>query len=120
MGRHAEDEIWIKSGWAIKAGYDPRGVGANGWGAVIGYTIEEVSRIPKMSPNLLLGYFDEVTACIRDYLEKTSEELLQGNSIGFDGKQTNYFWIRHPLFDLTRHVGEMLAIKAMWDRRSRG
>ena len=37
---------------------------------------------------------------------------------GFQGQQTNYFWVRHPLFDLTRHVGEMMALKAMWDRKN--
>jgi hypothetical protein len=119
LGKPAEDEVWIQSGWAEKADYDPRGLGTNGWGMVTGYSPEEVSRIPRMSPDLLLGYFDEIAACLRVYLEETSEELLQQDSIGFEGKQSNYFWIRHPLFDLTRHVGEMLAIKAMWDRRLR-
>ena len=43
-------------------------------------------------------------------------ELLDEPPIGFEGRQPNYFWVRHPLFDMTRHVGELLAFKAMWDR----
>lgn len=119
MGLPAEKEIWFKSGWMEKAGYDPRGIGANGWGAVTGYSKEEVDQIPNIPPELLLGYFDETAAAIRKYLETTPDELLEKASIGFDGKQTNYFWIRHPLFDLTRHVGEILALKEMWKRRTR-
>ena len=45
-------------------------------------------------------------------------ELLDEPPIGFEGRQPNYFWGRHPLFDMTRHVGELLAFKAMWDRRA--
>jgi hypothetical protein len=102
-----------------KAGYDPRGIGANSWGSITGYTREEVGEIPRMNSDPLRGYFDETLASIRRYLETTSDELLDQASIGSDGKQTNYFWIRLPLFDQTRHVGEMLAMKAMWDRKTR-
>ena len=28
-------------------------------------------------------------------------ELLDEPSIGFEGRQPNYFWVRHPLFDIT-------------------
>jgi hypothetical protein len=31
--------------------------------------------------------------------------------------QTDYFWVRQPLFDLTRHMGEILAIKGLWEQR---
>jgi hypothetical protein len=118
LGRPADAEIWFRSGWMEKAGYDPRGSGANGWGMITGYTREEAAEIPRMDAGLLLGYFDETTASIRGYLEATPDELLDQASVGYEGKQTNYFWIRHPLFDMTRHVGEMLALKAMWNRRA--
>jgi hypothetical protein len=42
-------------------------------------------------------------------------ELFQP-SAGFEGKQTNYYWIRHALWDLTRHLGEMMALHSMWKR----
>jgi hypothetical protein len=118
LGEPAEAEIWFASGWSERAGYDPRGIGAYGWGAVTGYTQDEVREIPRMSAGLLLGYFEEMASAIRRYLAATGEEVLDEPSIGFEGRQPNYFWIRHPLFDMTRHVGEMMALKAMWDRAS--
>lgn len=116
FGKSAAEEVWFASGWDKKAGYDPRGVGTNGWGMVHGYTAEEVKAIPQMSPEVLKGYFDEVTAAVRDYLESTSDEVLDEMAPGFEGKQHNYFWVRHPIFDMTRHVGEVLALKEMWGR----
>ena len=114
--RPADREIWFASGWAEKCGYDPRGIGTLGWGAVTGYSLEEVKAMPAFEADTLLGYFEEVAAAIRTYLDETPEEMLDEPSRGFEGKQTNYHWIRHPLFDTTRHVGEALAFKAMWER----
>jgi hypothetical protein len=113
----ASHEIWLASGWAEQAGYDPRGIGTNGWGAIIGYTLEEVRDIPQMDAELLLGYYQEVVGRIRHYLNTVTDQELEAPSKGFDGRQPNYFWVRHPLFDLTRHVGEILALKAIWQRR---
>jgi hypothetical protein len=117
LAQPAEAEIWFRSGWMERADYDPRGLGTYGWGSLTGYTKQEVKQIPAMGSDLLLGYFDEVAAAVRGYLEVTPYEVLMEASAGFEGKQTNYFWIRHPLFDMTRHIGEMQAIRAMWDRR---
>jgi hypothetical protein len=116
MGKPADDEVWFKSGWAEKAGYDPLGIGTNGWGAITGYIKEEVDEIPQLSAELLLGYYDETSNAIKEFLERSTDKQLEKASIGFEEKYTNYFWIRHALFDLTRHVGEMMALKAMWDR----
>lgn len=119
LDRPAEDEIWYASGWAGQTGYYPTGIGAYGWGIVSGYSVEEVRRIPKMDAQLLCGYFDEVVTMLSSYLEDTPVETLEALAPGFEYKQTNYFWIRQPLFDLTRHVGEMLAIQAIWARKHR-
>lgn len=112
-----EAEIWFASGWANKVNYHPVGIGTYGWGIVTGYSVKEVRAIPTMNAQILGGYFDEVMEAVRNYLENTPDEILQEPSRGFESKQTNYFWIRHTLFDLTRHVGEMLAIQAMWSRK---
>lgn len=113
----AEAETWYASGWADKVGYKPHGIGTYGWGIVTGYSVKEVRLIPTMSAQVLSGYFDEVMSAVQTYLENTPDEMLNAPSLGFESKQTNYFWIRHTLFDLTRHVGEMLAIQAMWARK---
>lgn len=121
--RHIDDlagemEIWKRSGWIEKTGYDPYGLGTNGWGTIQGYSMEEVAEIPPMSKAHLGGYYDEVVGVLQAYLEETPEEELGQFAPGFEGKQTNFFWVKHPLYDLTRHVGEMLAIKAQWERQA--
>ena len=112
-----DKEVWIQSGWAGKSGYDPRGLGTNGWGMLTGYSLDEMRQIPKFGKEILRGYYDEMFDVIRTYLEETSEEQLAQPAPGFEGKRTKFYWVRHPLFDLTRHVGEMLALKAMWERK---
>jgi len=116
-GQPNEKEVWIQSDWAQKSGYDPRGLGTNGWGMLTGYSLNEMREIPRFGKELLHGYYDETAAVIQSYLEKTSEEELAQAAPGLEGKRTKFYWVRHPLFDLTRHVGEMLALKAMWERR---
>ena len=111
-----ENEIWYTSGWNARSGYDPRGLGTLGWGAVTGYSLDEVKGIPEMGAELLRSYFDQVMAAILDYLAATPGEELSQASAGFEGRQTNYYWIRHALWDLTRHLGEMLALQSMWKR----
>jgi hypothetical protein len=113
----ADAELWFQAGWADQSGYDPRGLGTRGWGAVTGYTGEQVRQIPQMDKHVLQGYYKEITAEIRNYLESTTDEVLEEPSKGFEGRRSNYVWIRHSLFDLTRHVGEMMAINAMWNRQ---
>ena len=111
-----KEEIWYRAGWSKKTGYDPHGIGTNGWGMLTGYTDEEVRQIPLFDKETLKNYFDAATEAVQIYLQTTNEEELLQPASGYEGKQSNYFWVRHPLFDLTRHVGEMLALKAMWER----
>src|SRR5258708_38802066 len=41
--RPPEEELWHTRGWAEKTGYDPRGIGFQGFGALTDYTQEEVA-----------------------------------------------------------------------------
>jgi hypothetical protein len=116
----ANQELWFLNGWAAKTGYDPRGVGTHGWGQLTGYTAEEVAAIPRMDISTLLNYTNEVLDMDKAYLETTSDEVLFAQAPGFEGQQTNYFWVRHPLFDMARHMGEALAFKTMWERMNSG
>ena len=112
-----EKEIWVQSGWAQKTDYDPRGLGVNGWGMLTGYSLDEMQQIPRFGKEILRGYYDEMVDVIQTYLENTSEEELAQSAPGFERKRTKFYWVRHPLYDLTRHVGEMLALKSMWERQ---
>jgi hypothetical protein len=111
-----EKEVWFQSGWVVKTGYDPSGLGVNGWGMLTGYSLDEMRQIPRFGIEILRGYYDEMVAVTQTYLKDTSEEELAQPAPAFEGKRTKFYWVRHPLFDLTRHVGEMLALKAMWKR----
>lgn len=115
LARPNTEENWVKSNWKQKTGYDPRGLGTNGWGMLTGYNREEVGAIPQFSKEILRGYYDEMDSTIRSFVEGTGEEMLAQAAPGVEGRRTNFYWIRHPLFDLTRHVGEMLALRTIWD-----
>lgn len=114
--RPAGEELWFTGGWAETTGYDPRGIGTHGWGQITGYTQEEVAAIPPMDRRLLREYTDAVLAAERAYVEATPDEVLFATAPGFEGQQTNYFWVRHPLLDMCRHMGEVLAFKEMYAR----
>ncbi len=78
QGKEATNEVWFSGGWAERTGYDPRGIGRDGWGSVNGYTREEVAAIPHLSREELLDYIDEVKAEVSAFLARTSiEELLR-------------------------------------------
>ena len=117
-GKDAAQERWQTSGWSATLDYDPRGIGTSGWGAVTGYTEEEVKNIPEFDADSLKAYFAETTQSMLAYLETVTGEDLRSSSKGYDGKQTNYFWVRHSIFHLTLHLGEILAIQAMYDRQN--
>ena len=112
-----EKEIWFSGGWAKKTNYNPRGIGTYGWGMLTGYTPEEADSIPRMTPAILSSYFSAVVSTARGYLVATPMDELEREAPGLDGTQTNWFWIRHPIFDMTRHVGEMLYIKGLWESK---
>ncbi len=117
QGKEATNEVWFSGGWAERTGYDPRGIGRDGWGSVNGYTREEVAAIPHLNREELLGYIDEVKADVSAFLARTSiEELLQAG-VGFEGKYSGYQLIQMALLDNVRHLGEIFALKAMWERK---
>ncbi|MEN8173410.1 MAG: DinB family protein [Chloroflexota bacterium] len=110
------EACWFRQGWAEQTGYDPRGIGENGWGMITGYTLEEVKAIPQLSRGQMLGYLDEVYDMVKEYLSKTPIEVLLTPCAGFDGKYTKYQCIQMALLDNVRHLGEIYAIQSRWDR----
>jgi hypothetical protein len=117
-GDLAEEECWYRHGWAEQTGYDPRGIGQNGWGMLTGYTQEEVAAIPQLTGGRMLGYLDEVYDMVKEFLASTPIEKLQTPAAGFDGRYTKYQCIQMALLDNVRHLGEVYAIKARWDRQT--
>jgi hypothetical protein len=115
----SEEEQWFQHGWAHQTGYDPRGIGQNGWGMLTGYTQEEVAAMPQFTKEQLLGYLDDVYDTVKDYLEETPTEKLLTQAIGFGGKFTQYQCIQMALLDNVRHLGEIFAIHARRDRQNK-
>ena len=115
-GDPAEAECWFRLGWAARTGYDPRGIGQNGWGMLTGYTQAEVAALPPLSLEQVLAYLNAVYEAVKEYLACTPEEKLLTPGAGFEGKYTQYQCLQMPLMDNVRHLGEIFAIKASWDR----
>ncbi len=118
MGLPAEEESWFRKGWMQQTGYDPRGIGRDGWGSLNDYTNKEVAAIPRMSREQLLGYLDDVYAATKEYLRSISNQELQALAPGFEGQFTRYQCIQMALMDNVRHLGEILALIARWERES--
>lgn len=116
-GKEQEDELYFAAKWDENLGYDSRGIGMMGMGSLIGYSREEVAGIPTFAMEPLLAYFDAVHKATKDYLVGLPAGGLQSLRKGFNSEQPVYAWIRHVYLDEVRHVGEILAIQAMWQRQ---
>jgi hypothetical protein len=117
LGEPSARECWFSKGWAEKSGYDPRGIGSDGWGSVNGYTSEQVAAIPRFSKAQLLAYFDDVHNTVKTYVSHTPIEELLTPGASFQGRFSKYQCIQMALMDNARHLGEIFALKAMWERR---
>jgi hypothetical protein len=115
--RPPSEEQWFTRGWSERTGYDPRGLGYAGLGALTGYTPEEVRRVPQLSGAEVLSYLDQVSGALREHLSRLPEEALGRAALGFDGRRTAYDWITSILMGCFGHLGEIEALKAMYQRR---
>jgi hypothetical protein len=115
-GEPPEGEVWIRCGWAERSGYDPRGLGRDGWGSLNGYTLEQMMAVPRFTCQQLLDYYDQVLDSVRAYLQDTPIDGLLAPAPGFDGRYSKYQIVQMALMDNTRHLGEIFALKEMWKR----
>ncbi len=115
-GAPAEEECWLRGGWADRTQYDPRGIGRDGWGSLNDYTQDQVDAVPRLTVEQSLGYLDDVYGAVRRYLAGTPNSDLQRPAPGFDGRYTRYQCIQMALMDNVRHLGEIMALKARWER----
>lgn len=116
-GLPSGEECWFRCGWAEATGYDPRGLGRDGWGTLNNYTPAEVAAMPRFSWDQAWGYLEDVARAVRDYLEATPMTLLAQPGAGFQGQYTRYQIISMALMDNVRHLGEILLIKSLYQRR---
>lgn len=121
QGRTAQEERWFVDGYATQTGYDPQGLGLEGWGVLIGYSPAEVAAIPPIDIGLLLDYFEATHTALITYLQtKTMADLaatIPQPVASTESEQSGYFWCKLLLLDCTRHFGEIQAFKAAWQRQ---
>ena len=115
-GMSSADECWVRNGWAERTGYDPRGLGRDGWGSVNGYTLDEVAAIPRFTKEQVLAYLDEVCDAAKAFILSTPMAELAGAAPGFEGHYTKYQVLSMALMDNVRHLGEIYALDAAWER----
>ena len=116
LGKPPEETCWFQCSWAEETGYDPRGLGRDGWGTLNEYTHEEVSNIPDFTKVQVMGYIQDVYTALRKHIKSSSMSELAQPSLGFDGKFTRYQVISMALMDNVRHLGEIRLIQSLWER----
>jgi hypothetical protein len=118
-GCTSEEECWFQRGWGEQTGYDPRGIGQNGWGMLTGYTQDEVAAMPQLTRDQVLGYLNDMYDIVKEYLTNTSIEKLEMPAAGFEGRYSQYQCVQMALLDNIRHLGEIFALQARWERQKK-
>jgi hypothetical protein len=118
-GHSSAEEIWFRRGWAEQTGYDPRGLGQNGWGMLTGFSQEDVATMPQLSRAQLLGYLNDVYDTTEEFLASRSIAQLLSSAPGFEGRYSVYQCVQMALLDNARHLGEVFAIQARWHRHEK-
>lgn len=107
------DELWQRDGWAARTGYDPRGIGTNGWGSVTGYTVEEVARIPELSSADLLAYYDSTIDALTRAVDELGAEGMAKPPPGAAGERTALQRLTGLIEGEFGHLGEIRALKSL-------
>jgi hypothetical protein len=115
-GRPSEEELWHTGGWAARTGYDPRGIGYLGLGAITGYTREQVAAIPTLSVDDLLAYHEQTSEALRTRLRALSPEALHGPAPVIGRERSMYSWLKVVTQGSFGHLGEVEALKALQAR----
>jgi hypothetical protein len=123
--RSSREELWYLRGWALRKRYDPTGIGFAGLGNLVGYTHAQVEALPALTADELLQYFGQACEALRVYLRDVPNDHLYrpppGSSslpVATHTPVTAYQCTRDFLMDAYQHLGEIKAIKAMWERKN--
>ena len=84
--------------------------------------MEQVKEVPILSAGESLEYFDQVYEALNDYLTNLKIEELEQAPIGWpsaagESPENVYDVLLMFLMDIREHLGEIKAIKAMWNRK---
>jgi hypothetical protein len=111
-------ELWSTRGWEEKYEYNPAGKGWSELGNLAGYGPEEIAEMPGFALSDLLQYFDQCLDSVYQFLESVStDELDDPAPFWPDGERTFRQVMEMFLMDGLAHMGEIRAIRAMWERK---
>ena len=102
----SERQHWIADGWAERTGYDPRGVGTDGIGAISGYTFAEVEAIPALRADQL-----------RQYVAAVCDDAIPRLRAADDAAAQRYKGVIQGTFG---HLGEIAALRTLYERQASG
>ena len=80
-GTQPSTERWFTDGWAERTGYDPRGIGDDGLGALTGYTFQEVLAIPRLNATQLVRYLDSVVGPLAQHLRALPDDEAAAKAV---------------------------------------
>jgi hypothetical protein len=80
-GTQPSTERWFTDGWAQRTGYDPRGIGDDGLGALTGYTFQEVLAIPRLTATELVRYLDSVIGPLAQRLRALPDDEAAARAV---------------------------------------
>lgn len=106
-GTQPSTERWFTDGWAQRTGYDPRGIGADGFGVLTGYSFQEVLEIPRLTTTELIGYLDSVIGPLAQRLRALPDDEAAARAVR---RATGI------LQGCFAHVGEIDALLAIRER----
>lgn len=106
-GTQPSTERWFTDGWAQRTGYDPRGIGDDGLGALTGYTFQEVLAIPRLDATELARYLDSVIGPLAQRLRELPDDEAGARAVR---RATGI------LQGCFAHIGEIDALLAIRER----
>ena len=106
-GTQPSTERWFTDGWAERTGYDPRGIGDDGLGALTGYTFQEVLAIPRLNATQLVRYLDSVVGPLAQHLRALPDDEAAAKAVR---RATGI------LQGCLGHIGEIDALLAIRER----
>jgi hypothetical protein len=106
-GTQPSTERWFTDGWAQRTGYDPRGIGDDGLGALTGYTFQEVLAIPRLTATELVRYLDSVIGPLAQRLRALPDDEAAARAVR---RATGI------LKGCFGHIGEIDALLAIRER----
>ena len=121
VGGDVAAQHWIRDGWLERTGYDPRGRPPDGFGLLTGYSVEEMLAVPHLTAEELAAYHTAATtSALSAIAAEDANSLQQILHVGEgDSGGPRYAQILGLALGSHRHLGEIDALQALFERSSK-